>query len=278
MSNSTHPSTRKVIRIRDYDDDPTTVTTNRRRPASQQQLAAGFAATPFFYESELHLHQDQDSVEIIPNKKHSASQQQQSASSTIAPLRRILHDLFFPIGFPQSVADGYFEYQCYDSLQGLCSYLRGVLCSAQVLQAAGVGSASATALSAARTWALKDGASMLGGLLFSYSSAHMFDSYVKEFRLFADLINDVGLTLDMLAPYFGQDYFLWVSSAAGICRALCGLSAGATKSSITQHFAREGNMADLNAKEATQETLVSLMGMILGVTLASTAATSRGQQ
>lgn len=180
---------------------------------------------------------------------------------------RVLQELFLPIGFPSSVNAGYLEYQFYDSLQGLCSYLRGVLCSAQVLQAAGVGKADATALSAAMTWALKDGASMIGGLIFSYSASFLFDSYVKEFRLFADLINDVGLTLDMLAPYF-EGHLLLVSSAAGLCKTLCGLSAGATKSSITQHFALEGNMADLNAKESTQETLVSLIGMVLGITLA----------
>jgi len=46
------------------------------------------------------------------------------------------------------------------------------------------------------------------------------------------------------------------------------MSAAATKASITLHFAIEGNMADLNAKESTQETLVSLVGMICGVTLA----------
>jgi hypothetical protein len=127
--------------------------------------------------------------------------------------------------------------------------------------------AEATALSAAMTWALKDGAAMIGGLYFSYLASPLFDSHVKEFRLFADVINDVGLTLDMLTPRF-QDNLLIVASAAGLCKALCGLSAGATKSSITQHFALEGNMADLNAKESTQETLVSLLGMILGICLA----------
>jgi len=109
---------------------------------------------------------------------------------------------------------------------------------------------------------------MIGGLVFSYATAPLFDSHVKEFRLFADLINDAGLTLDMVAPYFGADSILAVASAAGLCKALCGISAGATKGSITLHFALEGNMADLNAKESTQETLVSLIGMLLGVALA----------
>jgi hypothetical protein len=42
---------------------------------------------------------------------------------------------------------------------------------------------------------------------------------------------------------------------------------GATKGNITDHFSIRGNRADVNAKESTQETLVSLMGMALGVWL-----------
>jgi hypothetical protein len=189
-----------------------------------------------------------------------------------APIK-VLRDLFLPIGFPATVRPRYLEYQLYDSLQGLCSYLRGVVCNAHVLKAAGVGNAQATAMSAALTWALKDGLAMIGALVFSYAASPRFDSHVKEFRLFADVINDVGLTLDMMAPWFAGDtadplVLLLVTSAATLCKTLCGMAAGATKSSITVHFAVQGNMADLNAKESTQETLVSLTGMVLGVSLA----------
>jgi len=86
------------------------------------------------------------------------------------------------------------------------------------------------------------------------------------------VINDVGLTLDMLAPYAAAGgspvRILMVSAMAQLCRVACGMAAGATKGSITQHFAIRGNMADLNAKESTQETLVSLIGMIMGIVLA----------
>ncbi len=109
---------------------------------------------------------------------------------------------------------------------------------------------------------------MIGGLLFSYYTSSYFDSHVKEFRLFADIVNDIGLTLDMITPYIPKSYLLCVSVMATLCRTLCGISAGATKGSITQHFAIHSNMADLNAKEGTQETLVSLIGMILGIMLA----------
>lgn len=177
-------------------------------------------------------------------------------------------DLFLPEDYPQSVGEGYLAYQFYDSLQGICSYLRGVVTTSAVLTAAGVGSAEATAMSAAVSWALRDGAGMIGGLLFSYAASTLFDSHVKEFRLFADVINDVGLTLDMLAPYAGRERVVYITSLATICKTMCGMAAGATKGSITHHFAIHGNMADLNAKESTQETLVSLLGMIFGIGLA----------
>lgn len=42
-----------------------------------------------------------------------------------------------------------------------------------------------------------------------------------------------------------------------------------TSGNITEHFAISGNRADCQSKESTQETLVSLVGMCLGVSLAN---------
>jgi hypothetical protein len=139
-----------------------------------------------------------------------------------------------------------------------------------VFEAAGVGNAEATALSAALSWALRDGTGMIGGLVYSYFAGSYFDSHAKEFRLLlADVINDVALTLDMVAPYFGQDWSIWILGLSTIGKTICGITAGATKGHITQHFAKDGgNVADLTAKESTQETLVSLLGMIGGVWVA----------
>lgn len=122
------------------------------------------------------------------------------ALSQFERIGQLCRDLFLPIGYPDSVAPGYLEYQFYDSLQGLCSYLRGVVSTSAVLTATGVGNAEATAISAAMTWAVRDGLGMIGGLLFSYFASPHFDAHVKEFRLLADVMNDVGLALDMALP------------------------------------------------------------------------------
>jgi len=68
---------------------------------------------------------------------------------------------------------------------------------------------------------------MLGGLLFTSISSDSFGQNVKSWRLFADLINNVGITLDMLAPLCGV-HFLAVVCTASLCKALCGVAAGAT--------------------------------------------------
>lgn len=235
------------VTIREYEEEP-----------SSESLDAGAS---FKYEYVL-SYAEKDNSRVIEQYRRPSQ-----ANNTAKGFLRVMTQLFLPIGFPHSVDDSYLPYQLYDGLQGLCSYWRGVVATKAVLEAAGVGNAEATAMSAAMNWALRDGTGMVGGLVFSYCASHLFDTHVKEFRLFADIINDVALTLDMLAPTFGTNSF-WILSLSTICKTMCGMSAGATKGRITHHFSRHGNMADLSAKESTQETLVSLLGMIGGVVVA----------
>ena len=76
---------------------------------------------------------------------------------------------------------------------------------------------------------------MIGGLFYSYFAGSYFDSHAKEFRLLlADVINDVALTLDMIAPYFGSEGSIWILGLSTIGKTICGITAGATKGHITQ--------------------------------------------
>eukprot|EP00937_MAST-01D_sp_MAST-1D-sp2_P003416 g3416.t1 len=183
-------------------------------------------------------------------------------------LRRTLCTLFLPIGFPDSVSADYFEYQAWDTAQAACSYLRGVLSLAALMKGAGVGAADAAPLAAALQWMLRDGVGMLGGLCFTTLCASSFDEDVKGWRLFADAINNIGLTLDLLAPMAGEAHFSTVAAIAQLCKSMCGVAAGATKAALTQHFALRGNTADVQAKEGSQETAVTLLGMLCGWALA----------
>ena len=93
--------------------------------------------------------------------------------------------------------------------------------------------------------------------------AQSFGISVKRWRLFADLINDIGLTLELLSPRF-PDWFLLLACIGTLCRALCGVAAGATRASLMSHFALHNNIADISAKEGIQETAVTLAGLVLG--------------
>ena len=68
--------------------------------------------------------------------------------------------------------------------------------------------------------------SKVGGLIFSYYASPYFDSNIKEFRLFADVINDVGLALDMIAPHVQRSRLLMLTGTSTLCRFMCGAAAG----------------------------------------------------
>ena len=175
-----------------------------------------------------------------------------------------LRTLFLPAGYPSSVRKGYLEYQIWDVVQGMCSYLRGNLATRSTLIALGVGDVEASATSGALTRVWRDAASMIGSLLFTYLFANAFGRNIRQWRLFADVINDIGLTLAFVAPMFGKDFFLPVTIVAGLCTSACGISAGATKAAISQWFALDNNLTDLVAKEGSQETAVNVLGLIGG--------------
>jgi hypothetical protein len=188
-------------------------------------------------------------------------------------LRHEIASIFLPVGYPESVRPEYLRFQLFDTLQAACSYLRNVLTTSALLKVAGVGEEAASPMAAALTWVLRDGFGMFGSLLFSYFAGANFDVHVKEWRLFADLINDVGLTLDMVAPLAGDLASLALALGAA-CKTICGMVAGATRASITAHFATRGNLADVSAKESAQETAVNLVGLLLGSLCARTLGDS----
>ena len=188
-----------------------------------------------------------------------------SSSKTSFPsIRLVLTQTFLPIGYPHSVREEYLTYQMYDSIQGVSSYLRSVLTTKMLLTGVGVGDVNASAASAALAWVYKDGVSMMGSLVFAYYCSDLFETNLKEWRLMADVLNNVGLTLDMLIGTF-PSHFLLISSLSGLSKACCGLVAGATKARISNHFALKGHLSDVVAKESTQETAIALIGMMLGL-------------
>ncbi len=110
---------------------------------------------------------------------------------------------------------------------------------------------------------------MIGSLTFAYFYSNNFEVYAKEWRLFADVLNNVGLSLDLMIPFLSSSYYIFLTSLSTLSKACCGLIAGATKARISAHFAYKGHLAEVTAKESTQETGVALIGLFFGVILSS---------
>ncbi|GMS84045.1 hypothetical protein PENTCL1PPCAC_6220, partial [Pristionchus entomophagus] len=196
-----------------------------------------------------------------------------SASSSFS-IKQLFASAFLPQGFPHSVTDDYLEYQMYDTLQALASSLTGALATEAVLTSAGVGNKDATALGATITWLLKDGCGMVGRILFSYAKGTELDAESKKWRLVADVLNDIAFFIDLLSPLFAS-LFLPLACLSSLLRCIVGVAGGATRTSIVQHQARRGNLADVAAKDGSQETLVNVFALLLSLLLLPTVSGKR---
>ena len=85
------------------------------------------------------------------------------------------------------------------------------------------------------------------------------------YRLAADVFNDAAMVLDCLSPALpNRGVRVAVLAFSSVLRALCGVAAGSAKASLSAHFAQAGNLGEVNAKDSSQETVISLLGMLVG--------------
>ncbi|PYI25603.1 DUF647-domain-containing protein [Aspergillus indologenus CBS 114.80] len=176
-----------------------------------------------------------------------------------------LADVFLPTGYPHSVTEDYTPYQIFDSLQAFSSSIAGLLSSRAVLQGVGVGNADASPTSALLLHILQDSSGRIATILFAHRIGTALEPECKMYRLAADIFNDAAMILDCLSPMVPAGALrVLVLSTAGILRALCGVAGGSSKASLSAHFSRWGNLAEVNAKDSSQETIISLVGMLVG--------------
>ncbi|KAI8539418.1 hypothetical protein RHMOL_Rhmol09G0181700 [Rhododendron molle] len=180
--------------------------------------------------------------------------------------RRFLQ-AFVPEGYPSSVTPDYAPFQMWDLMQGLSTYIRTMLSTQALLSAIGVGEKSATVIGATFQWFLRDLTGMLGGILFTFYQGSNLDSNAKMWRLIADFMNDLGMLMDLVSPLF-PSAFVFIVCLGSLSRSFTGVASGATRAALTQHFALQNNAADISAKEGSQETVATMIGMALGMLLA----------
>uniref|UniRef100_A0A8C6Y038 RUS family member 1 n=1 Tax=Naja naja TaxID=35670 RepID=A0A8C6Y038_NAJNA len=166
-----------------------------------------------------------------------------------------LQSIFLPQGYPESVSTDYLAYQFWDTIQAFASSITGTLATQAVLKGVGVGDETSTVAAATVTWILKDGTGMLGRIAFAWSKG-----------LFADVLNDVAIFMEIVAPAFPGCFTLIVCTS-GFFKCIVGVAGGATRAALTMHQARRDNMADVSAKDGSQETLVNLAGLLFSLFL-----------
>uniref|UniRef100_A0A1W7RIX6 UPF0420 protein C16orf58-like protein n=1 Tax=Agkistrodon contortrix contortrix TaxID=8713 RepID=A0A1W7RIX6_AGKCO len=203
--------------------------------------------------------------QALPNGKLS-SVTDASKDWHLNSFHHIFKSIFLPQGYPESVSTDYLAYQFWDTIQAFASSITGTLATQAVLKGVGVGDETSTVAAAAVTWILKDGTGMLGRIAFAWSKGSKLDCDAKQWRLFADVLNDVAIFMEIMAPAFPACFTLIVCTS-GFFKCIVGVAGGATRAALTMHQARRDNMADVSAKDGSQETLVNLAGLLFSLFL-----------
>lgn len=111
---------------------------------------------------------------------------------------------------------------------------------------------------------LQESMGRIATILFAHRLGTSLEPECKAYRLAADIFNDAATILDCLSLAFPKPARVLLLSCSSCLRALCGVCAGSAKASLSAHFARRGNLGELNAKDSSQETVISLLGMLAG--------------
>ncbi|XP_035877244.1 RUS family member 1 isoform X5 [Phyllostomus discolor] len=96
------------------------------------------------------------------------------------------------------------------------------------------------------------------------SERSKLDCNAKQWRLFADILNDVAMFLEIMAPIYPVCFTVTIC-ISNLAKCVVSVAGGATRAALTMHQARRNNMADVSAKDSSQETLVNLAGLLVSL-------------
>ncbi|XP_071577186.1 RUS family member 1 [Temnothorax nylanderi] len=180
----------------------------------------------------------------------------------------VLKQIFLPQGYPNSVHPDYTAYQIWDTVQAFASTITGTLTTHSIMKGIGVGESNATPLAAAITWILKSGTGMIGSIMFAWWNGTELDGQCKKWRLFADILDDVAKGIELLVPYFSS-YSVVILCVSTTMKSIVGVAGGATRTALIHHQAIQNNVADVSAKDGSQETCVNLIASFFGIFILS---------
>ncbi|RKF60406.1 RUS1 family protein-like protein [Erysiphe neolycopersici] len=184
---------------------------------------------------------------------HSTSEEKHRIDVIVSPKNeksdyvRNLIEVFLPVGFPGSVTADYLPLYLLKIFPGI-----------------GVGDSTVSPTSALLLSVLQVSIGRLATVLFAHRLGTSIEPECKMYRFAADILNDSALILDCLSPIFPRVWRLPFWCLSSVLRSTCGVAAGSSKASLSAHFATQGNLGELNAKDSSQETVISLLGMLVG--------------
>src|SRR5271163_4012455 len=109
---------------------------------------------------------------------------------------------------------------------------------------------------------VQDSTGRLATILFAWLASSNLGTEPQKYRLLADVLNDTALLSDCLIPRL-LPYRLPLLCFSGVSRALCGVMANGVGATMTAHFAKRGNLADVSAKSASLGIVAQLIGTIV---------------
>jgi hypothetical protein len=110
-----------------------------------------------------------------------------------------------------------------------------------------VGDATASPTVALLLSVVQDSVGRIATILFAHRLGTSLEPECKMYRLAADVFNDSAMILDCLSPVFPKTSRVSILCFSSALRALCGVAAGSSKASLSAHFARWGNLGEINA-------------------------------
>ena len=179
-------------------------------------------------------------------------------------LWRSILDVFLPDGYPNSVSDDYTAYQIFDSFQAFAGTIAGMIGSRAVWQGLGVGDSAASPTGAMLVQVIRECMGKLATIFFAHRMGTSIEAECKAYRLGADLLTETAMIIDCMSPWFPTQVRFLVLCISSVLFSASGVAGHASKSSLSEHFAKWNNLGELNAKDGSQETVISLAGMMTG--------------
>ena len=73
---------------------------------------------------------------------------------------------------------------------------------------------------------------MIGSILFAWLKSSSLDAHCKQWRLFADVMNDLAILLAIVSPHFAKTTFIALSCLSSVVQALVGVAGGTTRAAL----------------------------------------------